>query len=388
MFKFSISSGVLNGLLKRLSSVSGGDPTASITFILEESSLKIYYESKIEKTDIPCMFFEAVPITSSDGSGSASILTRELAGIKVTEFTKESKFPHTKEVEFKFSTSVLNTNWEVFYSAEHKSKLKLAHAILEVDKDISAYDKLHKDRANFVEVESSKLDEAIANCNLFKADATSREGNGCLLEVIGSDFVLIGTDSIMAAKYQAPVVQHTLEKHFSLVLSNAILSLMKNFITDTEQVKLASSRSSLFLESQDRSMVVSTLNVTYDIPDPGNFFKVGKESTHVGSVGLSPIISAVNTLTHLSTDVHNKVYVQVAGDKLNLKTDKNSSENLPATILNEVQIKVNGRLLTSSLQKLSSLDAVADLYFNKLNNRITFSSPDERLIFLIQGMNV
>jgi len=387
MFNFAIDTLVLNGLLKRLSGVASGDPAASITFLLEASKLKVFYESKIEKTDIPCIFVEDVPVISSEGEGNSTILVKELSSINVSEFKKEDKFPYTRRVSFKFSKSILHTSWEVFYSESKSTQLRLAHAILEIGKDVSTFSKLMKDRENFVEISTEKIHQAIINCNLFKADATSRDGNGCLLEIVGQDFVLVGTDSIMASKFQSPVIKHTLDKHFRVVLSNVILALIKNFTNGTESIKISASRSSLYVETSQRGMKVPTLNTLYGINDPNAFFNLDENSQHIGSIDLPPIPSIVSTLTHLSNDVHNKVYLQFKEGSFNIRTDKNSSEGLPSTIRCDSEVKINGSLFTTSIQKLSSIEKMSEFYFNSSNNRVTLCSPNRELIFLIQGMN-
>jgi hypothetical protein len=384
MFEFTIEADIFNALLRRLTSVAAGDGEAYANFSLDGNSLSVTYTSKID-SDVSSVFFEQYTVKGYN-SGSASVLIKELTGIRVKEFSREDKFPHTKEIKLKFSSGILVSKWEVLYSSEQCTTFTLNHPLLNTEISEDLINKLNKQYTNSITLPAIELEKSIIQCNLFKSDATSREGSGCLLMSEKDSLVVVGTDSIMAVYKETTVETAAKEsKSFRAVASNSVLNTVKNFITGAENVQVALYRSSIFLQTGNRKMVAPLMNATYDIENPKEFFKVS--APLIGRLPASSIASVIGTLTHLNTDFNRKITVESSKKVLNIFTDLNRSDNLPAEIETDAKFIVNSSLLSTSLQKLASFSQDCFLYYDSGLNRVSLCSVEGDLVFLIQGMN-
>ena len=385
MFKFTLDVGAFLKLQRRLVGVAASDKDATVNFTLEGSDLTVRYKSKLGRSETSSLFLEKLSTLKAENTGSSTVRVQELLGIKMEPYSKEGKFPFSREVSFNFQNSVLKTSWEVQHSETQSSKVNLAHAILKNMPDLSEFSKLEEDRETWVELSSADLQETIAYCNLFKADATSRGSNGCLFEVSGEKLISVGTDSIVASKFEVPITGQNLKDPFKLVIDNTVLVFIKTFTSDVESVKLSPTKRFLFVESSGRCMCVPLMNVKYNIQNPEDFFKV--DSPFLGTIDSPPIIGIMQTLTYLSTDVHSKVELDLKEGKLNIRTSKNSTEDLPCDLVQDALIKVNSGLFLTGIKKIDSFcKQPVQIFFNEKNRRIMLSSPQRELVFLIQGM--
>jgi len=385
MFRFKLKAETFNKLQRRLVGVAASDKDAEVIFTLEESKLTVRYRSKLGRSETTSLFSEILDTSESENTGSSTILVQELTGIRLEPMSKEGKFPFTEDIQFHFQNSVLRTNWKVNHTDKRSSEVKLAHAIKENLPDLSAFTKLDNLPDNFINMQGPLFQETISYCNLFKMDATSKTSNGCLFEVSGDFLVAVGTDSIVASKFKAPIDSQHITDGFRLVLDSSVLIFIKTFINDLDNIKLSASKRFLFISSEGRSMCVPTMNVIYNIKDPEEFFKV--DSPFIGTIDPSPVISVLNTLTHLSTDVHSKIMLDFNSGNFNVSTSKNSSEHLPCDLVSEALINVNSGLFLTSIKKLESFEkSPVQLFFNIKNRRIMLSSKEKELVFLIQGM--
>jgi hypothetical protein len=385
MFKFELNAAVFLQFQRRLVGVAASDKEATVNFTLDGNTLTTRYQSKLGSAEVVSLFSESLEVISAENSGSATINVQELLGIKLEAFSDPDKFPYTKEIEFYFQTSILKTHWKVHHSPKKTSKVNLAHAIQENTPDLSKFDKLAENFENYIELSTQSLHETISYCNLFKADATSRGSNGCLFEVSGNSLIAVGTNSIVASKFECPIKDQNLKDSFRIVLDNSILIFIKTFTKDLDSIKLAASDKFLFLVSDTRRMCVPLMNVKYNIKNPQDFFKVN--SPFIGTIEPMPIASILRTLTHLSRDVHNRIQLVFEEGNFSIQTSKNSSDSLPCDLVSEALIKVNSDLLLTSIKKLQTFSAEpVQLFFNEKNRRIILSSPNKELVFLIQGM--
>lgn len=385
MFKFKLSAEAFNLLQRRFIGVAASDKDATVNFTLDGSTLTVCYKSKLGRSEALSLFVETFEVEGAENSGSATILIKELSGIKIEPFSKEDKFPFVESIQFLFQNSVLKTEWEVFYARDAVSKVNLAHAILENTPDLKEFELLRPPLEEYLELVGEDMVEIISYCNIFKSDATSKLSNGCLFQAIEDSLVAVGTDSIVASKFAAPVRVNTLKSKFKLVLDNSILVFIKTFIKDLEIVRLHPTKRVLLLESGNRRMSVPLMNVAYNIKDPIGFFEIN--SPYIGEVQPSPIVAILNTLTHLSTDVHGKIELEFSGGQFNISNQKNSTKGLPCKLVSDASIKVNSGLFLTSVKKIESFSKNdIQLYFNTENRRIILSSQNRELIFLIQGM--
>lgn len=385
MFKFTLDVESFLKLQRRLVGVAASDKDATVNFTLEDQTLTVRYKSKLGRSETASLFLEKLSTLKAENTGSSTLRVQELLGIKLEPYSKEGKFPFSKEISLNFQNSIVKTSWNVQHSPEKSSKVNLAHAILKNMPDLSEFSKLEKESENWIEMTSADLQETIAYCNLFKADATSRGSNGCLFEVSGQKLVSVGTDSIVASKFESPILSQNLSEPFRLVIDNSVLVFIKTFTTDVDNVRLSATKRFLFVEGNSRKMCVPLMNVKYNIQNPEEFFKV--DSPFLGTLDPSPIIGIMQTLTYLSNDVHSKVELNLQGGSFSIHTSKNSTEDLPCDLVQDALIRVNSNLFLTSVKKIESYcKEPVQLFFNEKNRRIMLSSPQKELVFLIQGM--
>lgn len=385
MFKFTLDVESFLKLQRRLVGAAAADKDATVNFTLEEDTLTVRYRSKIGQSEATSIFLEKLLPLKVENTGSSTVRIQELLGIKLNSQSKEGQFPFSKEILFNFQNSVLKTSWEIWHSETKRSKVNLAHAILKNMPDLSEYSKLESPLENWIEMASEDLHQTITYCNLFKSDATSRQSNGCLFEVSGEKLISVGTDSIVAAKFESPIQSQNLKEPFKVVVDNSVLVFIKTFTNDVDTVRVGASKRFLFVESKDRRMCLPLMNVKYNIQNPEEFFTI--DSPYLGTIDPSPVIGIMQTLTYLSTDVHSKVELALNQGSFNINTSKNSTEDLPCDLVQDAIIKVNSGLFLTSIKKIENFckDPV-QLFFNEKNRRIMLTSPQRELVFLIQGM--
>lgn len=379
-----LATDIFNNLLKRLSSVSSGDHSAEIVFLKKEDKLVVYYKSKIDKGDVSGLFCESIPFITSTGDGSYYLLAEDFLGIKIPEFTKEDKFPYCKEVCLTFSNKSVKLNYDITWSNTDKpNNVSLKLPVVGTEIDFSVYKRLVKTYSNSIEIEAKHLIESVDYCNFFKHDATSKGSNGCLFQTVGSDFLVVGTDSNVAARYKNSLIKKDASEEIKAIISSSVFKLIKGFISDIKTVRLSLSRTFLHLDTGNRKMIVPIINSDYLVSDPVEFFKIiGKP---ISKLPLKPISSLVSVLLNKTKDEYRTMVMTFSKTGLKINAEGNKCDKVPAEIDNEATIYVNGEFFKSTNQRLLSIDETAVLYFDESTRRITLTTPDEKLIFLIQG---
>ena len=189
----------------------------------------------------------------------------------------------------------------------------------------------------------------------------------------------------MAVKYENGILNTTSTKPVSLVLHNSILSYIKSFITDTKSVNLSTNRSSLYLSVDNRTMLVPVMQLNYIIDDPKEFFSLAKKP--VASIDLKPVITLINNLTYNSNDLYKRLVLDFDTTTFSIKSEVNSSTNIPAEIFGKASINVNGDFFSFCCQKMLPLDLTANVYFDPDTDKITLTAQNDKLVFLIQGLS-
>lgn len=385
MFNFILSSNSFNKFQRRLSSLISQDKDAVISFILSDK-LEVYYRSKVDNADSPVLFHEELELTNSTGNGSASLSVSSLLTLKVPEFTSEEKFPYCKFVNFKFSDALLSieftVNWNR-YSGENDNKLKFG--LLEEAFSIEVYDKLFSNKfKEEVEVEIGYLVEAITNTAFIKADVTSRSSNGVLIYSRDDSLYFVSTDSNTAVRYEGKFLTKPATDLF-VVISSSVLNILRQFLVDSTTVKVGLNKSNLLFKVPGRVVLLPVMQGNYVIDDPDSFFSIPDEK--IAAMDLKPFLMISSNLLNNTTDIYKRLIMSTENNAFSIRTAKDATENLPAEIAKPQTINVNGSFFSSCCQRLVNMDPVGDLYFDSHTDRITLTSQDRRLIFLIQGLS-
>ena len=387
MLSFSISSSHLNRLLKRLSFLVKKDDEASLTFVVDSNAsthLSVYYESVIDTGgDSKAYYSEEIPVTGLKNTGSYSVLAKELASIKIPEFTKVGSFPHVKSVNFKFNKSSLTLDYHTIWSDTAKpAATKLTYEIVGKDKDLKDYEKLTSNLSNLMKLNSVELRNSVAFCNFFKADATSKEGNGCLLRLNKGQVSVLGTDSNMAARYCGNSV--TGKGNLNLVVSAPVFGLIDKFIADTEYVEVGTFRSNIVISTGSRRMAAPTMSTVDSMAAYEPLFN--DKGPLVSEMLLKPVISSVDTLIGRSRDPHARILMSFKKNSLDLSDLKNSSKGIPCVSHLELNLPVNGIYFNTIAKKMTKAGPSAKLYYHDSTKRWTLESDDSKVMFLIQGL--
>jgi hypothetical protein len=131
-------------------------------------------------------------------------------------------------------------------------------------------------------------------------------------------------------------------------------------------------------------MIVPTMGQEYIIEDPAEFFMDRGEK--VAEIDLKPFIHISQFLVNKSKDFYKKLVISTS-DTLNLSNDVDISNNLPAGIYKAISLSVNGSFILGVCQKLLTVDLNTNLFYDEDSGRITLTSLDDRLVFLIQGLS-
>jgi hypothetical protein len=235
-----------------------------------------------------------------------------------------------------------------------------------------------------LKLSAEQLSDSMLYCNFFKSDITSKETNGCLLQTTAGNVVVVGTDSSIGAMHLSDL-ENKIDLDFRTILSSAVFKLLKNFVLGSEDFNISLYHSSLIVKTENRAMLVPALKDEYLIDDPESFFSVSGEL--VAKLNLSAFVSLVSTLINYSSDFHKKITLSlVPKEGISVETDKNSSKNIPAEVSGKASIVANGSMLLTITQKLSNFTETGHLYYNKENRRLTLTSEDGRLVYLMLGL--
>jgi hypothetical protein len=387
MFQFTIATDKLNPLLYRLSGLVKGDDLATITFSVEsEDFVEVYYRSKIDGGDLTASFSERLPILSHQGFGCSTLLIKEIAGLKFNSFTKVDSFPHTKDVSFWFHESVLKVNYNVIYGAGLKpTEMKLAYGLCHKTHDPEEFESLSSPGESVVMIDTAKIKEAVQYCNFFRGDATSKEGNGCLVAVSDGTLSVLGTDSNMAALYRSSVSSSG--KGFSIVLSDVVFKLLDRFIADTDQVELSLKRSWLHVSTGSRKTLVPTMSTVSMMEAYVSLFSEPTDAVSI--LPAKPVIDAVSTLIVRSVDSRNRVDVSFKKNAMDIETSKNSTKNLPCEVTNSQSMSINGEYLITALKRIMKSSPSLSVSYKADSNRWCIASQgDHDVTFLVQGLSV
>lgn len=383
---FSITSSIFNALLKRLVSLTSIDKESKVIFLLENNKLEIFYNSKVDKIDTISLFYENLPVESCKGSGIAAISASSLLSIKVPETSFIDKYPKTTNIDFSFSKSIMNIKYGIHWTKDSKENTtKLSFPLLESNTySLDEFDSIcNEDLSSIFKVNAVVLNEAISSVNFIKTDATSKDAHGCLFFTHDSNFLLVNTDSNSAVKYEFPVEKLN-NKGIQCTLSNTVLNAIKIFLPDEGSVEIGKIRNHLFLQTDTRRMLVPTMDVGYAIDDPIEFFTI--DSTLVSEVDLKPLISVCLALVSKTNDSYKRLSFLIDNNGFAIKSGGDASVGLPHQYHSDAKADVNGALFTACAQRLLPLNLKANFYYNSDNTRITLTSPDYKMICLIQGL--
>jgi len=390
MYSFTLDSSIFNSLLKRIILVSSSDPEALISFLIEKNQLKIFYHSKLDKGLSTVLFYEEVPIISSTGDGLSSVYIHQFFSIKVPEFVSDNKYPQCKEVIFKFLDNILNIEYSIKWIKNLvPNKTTLNFPLLEKTADLEYYSTLLNKEVDKRCVLGSDLAEGIAICNFIKSDVTSKDSNGILLLSDGIKFSLVSTDSTIAIKWFCSLLPQEKGEQsdaFSMIVSNQTLTLIKNFVLDSESIVLEKHKQHVVVCVKARRMLIPIIKGSYLIENIDEFFKVDS-STFIGSVELKPLISAISTVSNNNKDIYKKVELKFSSSGVDIKTDINSTLGVPVQVSKDVSLCINADYLLMAAQKLFTFGYTAQFFYDGESHRITFSSMEDKLVFLIQGLS-
>jgi len=388
--KFSLDSKTFNSLLKRLVTLTSSDKEAKLVFLLEKGQLEVYYSSRIDKIDTHSFFHEKVQVGSSDGSGIAGLSASNLLTVKLPEYTLDTKFPYCKSINFSFTQSILNINYGIFWNKDSKENItKLNFALLnKTSYDMEDFKKAFgAETKPLFSTNPLVIAEAIGLVNFIKSDATSKDANGCLLTITDKSFMLVNTDSNSAVKYEfSAEILMTKKSNYNIVLTNSVLNAIKGFLPEEGNVQVGKSGGGLYVETESRKMLVPIMQATYIIDDPREFFTVA--SPQMGVIDLKPFISVALALVTKTTDSYKKLKINFSKDNLSLVCGPDKTDNLPHSGITLGELQVNGSLLITCCQRLLNLDLQSKVYYDSDSNRITLSSPDDKMVCLVQGLSV
>jgi hypothetical protein len=391
MFNFTLSSDTFNKVIKRLVVLTSTDPEAVVSFYSLDNALSIYYHSRIDKGSSNILYWEKVPTLSLEEKGLSSLYINQLFSLKVPEFVDETKYPNCKEVNFRFLDNILTINFNIQWSRGTKpNETTLNFPLLEKPAELDIYNSLlNAAKEKEISILASDLSEGISICNFIKTEVTSKEANGCLFQELNNALHLVSTDSTIAAKWSTPITKDTGTKEentFSIVVSNTVLNSVKNFLLDCEEVTLTRYRQGLLIETEDRKMIAPLMKVEYIISNIEDFFTIDSKA-FIGSIDLKPFINITSTIGSNNKDLYKKIEMDFSEKGFNISTNINKTEDLPAKISSYSKFFVNSDYMLSSAQRLLSFGYTGNLYYDKESHRITFTSMEDKLIFLIQGLS-
>lgn len=386
MFKFVISAKTFNSFVRRVGSLSSSDKDSTIYFSIKNKIVEVFYQTKLDKSDSISLFHEKLPLLEVVGEGDAAIYLADLISIKLPDNQDEERFPRCNNVEFSFTQSILNIKYGIIWHKDTKpSNTKLAIPLLSELPSLTNYQELlNIEETEYCIINSESFLQGIVLCNFLKTDVTSKEANGCLLEIINEKFSIVNTDSSTAVKYTSLVNETKFLDPLNVVISLPVINAIRSFLNNDYPTKIIKSHSKIILISGDQTMIAPVMSVDYLIANIEEFFSIVSEN--IATLELKPLISSLTPLVNKSSDAYLR---------LNLKFDSNleASNNvdqvkdIPCSIINKTKISVNGSYFLSVCQKLLSLDLEANLYFEDDTGRITLTSPDGRLMALIQGLS-
>lgn len=386
---FTLSSTDFSNLQKRLLSLPSSDKGSTVTFLVEDTKVKVFYNNKVDKAEVSSLFYEELNITNVTGNPSlSSSLISNFSSIKIPDSANLDKFPQCKEVKLTFTDSVLTIEYSVKWNKHTApNNNKLNFALIESPKDLKEYDSLFSDPGtNKAKFSTSVLLEAIQQTSFIKSDANSKDANGCFFDFKDEQVTVVSTDSSLAVKYKNKLLEKV-NKGFSLVLSNNSLSSIRNFILDTSECNLYLLKSGIFLETQNRKMILPRMSGRYIISDYEEFFNL-KSLKSVACLDLKPLIANLTTVTSKSSDIYKKVTLTFDESRFDLKTQADYADNIPCTVINKSSINVNGDFLTMVCQRVLTLDIFSNLYFDENTDRLALTTEEsDKLMFLIQGLS-
>jgi len=341
MLTISISTDVFNKILKRLLSVSSGDDSSTVTFVIQESELILYYKSKIDKGETCGLFHEKVPTILLENEGSFSIFIKDLNKLKIPEFIRESRYPHCKEVTLQVDNNKLTIKYDIIWAEKVKPNTTEFKCTTLIENYEAIYQQLKETYKNYIELDAQSLIKAISHCSFFKHDVTTKSSNGCLLQLINDKFLVVGTDSNIAACYKDSILSKSEEaKILKTILSDSVCKLIKFLISDIQTIKLSITKSFLFLDTGNRKMIVPVINSKYLIDNPIEFFSINGKK--IANILLRPINSLVSLLVSSSKDDYKTIMLDFTADNFNIVADENVSKNMPSEVFNTAKIFVNG----------------------------------------------
>lgn len=392
MLKFSLSSQVFNDLIKRLLVATGSDKTAKLYFSLQtsaqgDSTLDIFYSSKIEKSESSSLFYERVPVLSGQGNGIVGLLVDCLYSLSIPSYISDEKYPHCKEVCFDFKQSILDISFAIKWNKPSKLNNTLLHfPLLAEDIDLENFSILFKDSTNKLKLNTKDLEEASGIVGFIKSDITSKDSNGVFFKKEDKILSVVSTDSSIAACYRINILEDA-SKKFECVLSPLILNGIKNFISDSEEITIWLSRSQIFVSTGTRHLCSPTMNTTYIIEEPTEFFKVS--SPKVCTLDLKPTINQSSVLSKNNKHVYKKLVLEFINNKLSIQTDLDKTQEVPTRqVFKDTNILVNGDFFVCCCNRMLMLDLNADLFYDEDSSRITLTTQDDKLIILMQGLSL
>lgn len=381
--EFVINSAIFCKFIKRLSgSVSNQDN--KLLFLLEKGQLQIYYKFSIDRTEASCIFYDSLPLIAGDDGEHCTVLAKDFIDLKIPESTKEDKFPKCSDIKFKISDNILEMTYDILWAAGvEPTKITLHHTTVE-NLQINLFNKINCEYNNYIDLDSASLLTALNYCNFFKADATSTILNGSLLEIIDSNILyFVSTDSNIAVRYKLDLGGNSSIKNLRVVLSHSILKFLRNFVQDLEVVRFYFDKSLLLVDAGSRRVCLPIVSAAgYIIENVEEFFNI--HGNRIALLDLKPVQSIVSSLSNKVQDIYKTVNLKF-NDKLDVIADKNSSNNIPATVYDKANIFINGDFLSTVLGRLLLQYENVYLYFEESNSRIALVSEDQTVIFLIQG---
>lgn len=391
MSNFTISAALFNQLQKRLITLTGSDKQAIVSIVPTQLGIKVYYNSKIDKGEISSLFYEEIPIICSEIPENfnkvISLLGSNFFSIRVPEVVSEEKYPQCREVKFSFTDSILTLEFSVAWNRHDVGNVtKLHFPLLDSSEELDSYALLFNTNINKFKLNGQTLIEAIQQSSFIKSDVTSKESNGCLVELKDNQISMVSTDSNIAVRYKNSILESEDEDlKASFVASMPILSSIKSFISDKEDIEIGVNKKFIFISMLNRSMVAPIMHNNYIIQDSDSFFSL--DFKYIGLIDLKPTITCISNLVANSNDLYKKIVLEFS-NKLDIKTDKDKTKNIPCKISEQASISVNGEFFYSSCQRLVTLDLFAKLYFDEDTGKIGLvTDSDDKLIFLIQGLS-
>lgn len=384
---FTLASDVYNRFISRLNNLLRTDEKSTVILTVEEDRVTARYKGAVDKGEISALYIEHLQHLSAVGDArKLAFLAKDLLMLKVPDLIEDTKYPHCKEVTFSLLDTQLTVSYEVYCSPTALPSFTSFTVPLlleaEVSEDFKAFD---SPKAYEFEITTQELRNAISVCNFFKADVTTRVSNGCLFRADKNGLKVLGTDSNVAALYFDSTLKWTVKEEFLSVLSASALKLIDKFITDTEYVSVGLRNSTIYVETGSRKMLTQILGKNSPLMDfEGLFDDLGN---HVAEFHPGPVLSLLAPLLASSSDNHNKLKLELAGDDLNLRLGTNFVQGVPATVHKNVGRSLNGEYFYSVLSKVSQLSKDVWLYYHRDRNCWALTDADRKVTFLIQGLN-